>query len=135
MTKMEYYSFCNINISDGNLKILDLTDLDRFAHGQKDSAKVSVAMVLYCRLSWYTILLFLWKQSYFLRNEKYFEESCLWKKIKISISSWNDFLNIITLYWKDPLDNVGLTYKHIQTHTHTHLENMTSVWMIIFHLK
>lgn len=39
MTKMEYYSFCNINISDGSLELLNLTDLGRFAHGQKDAAK------------------------------------------------------------------------------------------------
>lgn len=71
MTKMKYYLFYNINISDDNLELLNLTDLGRFAHSQIDSAKVSVAMVFHCRLSWYTILLFLWKQSYFLRNEKH----------------------------------------------------------------
>lgn len=55
MTKMKYYLFYNINISDDNLELLNLTDLGRFAHSQIDSAKVSVAMVFHCRLSWYTV--------------------------------------------------------------------------------
>lgn len=120
MTKMEYYSSCNINISDDNLKILDLTDLGRFAHGQKDTAKVSVAMVFYCRLSWYTVyFIILWKQSYFLRNEKHFEESCLWKKIKNRHEQLKWFLKYYNIVLKDPLDNVCLSYTHIQTHIHT----------------
>lgn len=55
MAKMQYYSSCNINIADGNLKILNLTDLDRFAHSQKDSAEVSVAMVFHCRVPWFAV--------------------------------------------------------------------------------
>lgn len=55
MSKMKYYLFYNINISDDNLELLNLTDLGRFAHSQIDSAKVSVAMVFHCRLSWYTV--------------------------------------------------------------------------------
>lgn len=55
MTKTERYSSCNVHIFNGNLEILDLTVLGRFAHGQKDSAQVSVAMVFHCRVSLYTV--------------------------------------------------------------------------------
>ena len=39
MAKVLYYFSCNINISDGNLEILNLTVLDRFAHSQKIQLK------------------------------------------------------------------------------------------------
>lgn len=64
MARMEYYPCLNVNISDFNSKILNLTDLGRFGHHQKIQSKYL--------LPWHftvgypvmlSTLLFLWKES------------------------------------------------------------------------
>lgn len=131
MTKIEYYSFCNINISGGNLELLNLTDLGGFAHGQKDAAQASVAMVFQYRLSRHSVyfVILVKAKLLFKKWKTFWKKPCIWKKIKIGINHWNDFLKYCNIGLKDSYDNVSFSLTHI----HTQEIKMPSIWIILFH--